>query len=318
MANHGYYEYQPNTSAAGVFAVLFAIPTLYHCYQCFRTRTWFLIPLIIGGICASRLPSISPSSTFPIPIVSQTSPPVEPKKKEEENQTLTPTPVEVVGYAARVVSSHHLLSMGPYVVQMLLILLAPSLVAASLYMLLGRLMPLVPNGAAHALIAPRFLTKLFVVGDVASFLLQCMGGGITAAGALGSNPDPDKVTLGRNIIKIGLFVQVLFFAFFLVVGSWWKRGVEKEGRVGVAGVPWRKHFWVLMGASGLVFVRCVFRVIEYLSGQDGALLTHEWYAYVFDAVLILGVVILYNVVHPSEVLGESKEKSIDGPGMEMA
>ncbi|OJD36676.1 rta1-domain-containing protein [Diplodia corticola] len=289
--SYGYYKYQPSAAAAGVFAVLFAIPTLYHCYLCFRTRTWFMLALIIGGF------------------------------------------FELIGYASRLASTHHLTSLPAFVTQMLLILLAPSLFAASLYMLLGRLMAFVAgpnsNSISHALIPPRFLTKLFVVGDVASFLLQCMGGGITAAGALGSDPDPAKVRLGNNVIKIGLVVQVGFFAFFLVVGSWWKRGVERDAAavaaVGGSGSAveqqaWRKHFWVLMGASGLVFVRCVFRVAEYLSGQDGALLTREWYAYVFDAVLMLGVVVLYAVVHPGEVLGAAsgEKEGKDGLGMELA
>lgn len=48
-------------------------------------------------------------------------------------------------------------------------------------------------------------------------------------------------------------------------------------------------------------VRSVFRVVEYLQGNAGYLLSHEVFLYIFDAVLMLGVMVLFNWVHPSEV-----------------
>ena len=48
-------------------------------------------------------------------------------------------------------------------------------------------------------------------------------------------------------------------------------------------------------------VRSVFRAIEYLQGDDGYLLAREAYLYVFDAVLMLIVMLLFNVVHPAEL-----------------
>jgi hypothetical protein len=59
-------------------------------------------------------------------------------------------------------------------VQSLLLLLAPALFAASIYMVLGRII-LLTDGEAHSLIRARWLTKLFVMGDVLSFLGQSAG-----------------------------------------------------------------------------------------------------------------------------------------------
>ena len=66
-------------------------------------------------------------------------------------------------------------------------------------------------------------------------------------------------------------------------------------------ISWKKHLNALYGASVLIMVRSIFRVVEYIQGYDGYLLQHEWYLYVFDAVLMLAVMVLFNVVHPSEV-----------------
>jgi hypothetical protein len=58
--------------------------------------------------------------------------------------------------------------------QSLLLLLAPALFAASIYMVLGRIIRLT-DGESHSLIKARWLTKVFVAGDVLSFLTQSTG-----------------------------------------------------------------------------------------------------------------------------------------------
>jgi len=56
----------------------------------------------------------------------------------------------------------------------MLILIAPPLFAASIYMTLGRLLR--EMGAESAsIVRVKWLTKIFVVGDIISFVLQCGG-----------------------------------------------------------------------------------------------------------------------------------------------
>ena len=59
-------------------------------------------------------------------------------------------------------------------IQTLCLLLAPALLAASIYMLLGRVI-LVLQAESHAILKKKWLTKIFVTGDVMSFLLQGAG-----------------------------------------------------------------------------------------------------------------------------------------------
>lgn len=53
--------------------------------------------------------------------------------------------------------------------------------------------------------------------------------------------------------------------------------------------------------SFLIMVRSIFRAAEYLQGFNGYLLRHEAYLYVFDAVLMLLVMVLFNWIHPAEI-----------------
>lgn len=64
--------------------------------------------------------------------------------------------------------------MTPYVIQSLLTLLGPSFFAASIYMILGRIIRLT-DGERHSMIRSNWLTKIFVLGDVLSFFVQSGG-----------------------------------------------------------------------------------------------------------------------------------------------
>lgn len=84
--------------------------------------------------------------------------------------------VEWIGYCARAVSANQSpdWTLGPFIVQSVLPLVAPALFAASIYMELGRLIVVV-HAEKHSLIRVKWMTKIFVTGDVLSFLLQAAG-----------------------------------------------------------------------------------------------------------------------------------------------
>jgi hypothetical protein len=82
--------------------------------------------------------------------------------------------VQVIGYAARAVSHFHTTSTTLYAIQTLLILLAPTLYAASIYMVLGRVITFL-HGDRLSYVPVRYMTKIFVFGDALSFILQGAG-----------------------------------------------------------------------------------------------------------------------------------------------
>jgi len=47
------FKYHPSLVAAIIFVALFGITTGYHGFQAARKRTYYFIPLIIGGTCKS-------------------------------------------------------------------------------------------------------------------------------------------------------------------------------------------------------------------------------------------------------------------------
>ena len=91
--------------------------------------------------------------------------------------------VQVIGYVGRIWSHYDPESIGGFVIQAILILIAPALYAASIYMILARLIRAV-NAEHLSLIPIKWVTKIFVTGDVVAFSLQAGGGGIQSAGTL--------------------------------------------------------------------------------------------------------------------------------------
>lgn len=189
---------------------------------------------------------------------------------------------QLVGYCGRIWSHFDPSAIGGFVMQAILILVAPALYAASIYMILGRLIRTL-QADRLSLLPIAWATKVFVISDVVSFTLQAGGGGIQAAGTL------ELYDIGEKVIIAGLFVQIAMFGFFMATAVLFHaRYVANNEKYGLASkmVQWRRHLWVLYAVSALILVRSIFRVIEYLQGNRGYLIAHEVFLYVFDAVLM--------------------------------
>ena len=83
---------------------------------------------------------------------------------------------QLIGYIARAISSQQTpdWTLGPFIINTILVLVAPALFAASIYMLLDRLI-LLTDGERYSMVRRRWLTKVFVGGDILSFLMQSSG-----------------------------------------------------------------------------------------------------------------------------------------------
>ncbi|KAJ5766317.1 RTA1 like protein [Penicillium nucicola] len=272
-AKYVLYNYTPSYVAAVCFTAAFLISGMGHIWQASVNKTAFLTPFIIGIL------------------------------------------FEACGYAARAVNAKQApdYAVGPYSMQSLLLLLAPSLLAASIYMILGRIINLV-DGGSRALIRPQKLTKVFVTGDVLSFLVQSGGGAILAQAKSQS-----KVTLGERMIVVGLFVQILFFGVFMAVSAHFHKNITADPTPRSLSTtrPWQKYLIALYVASFIIMVRSIYRVVEYIQGTTGYLQSHEVFLYVFDSMLMIAVCFELNIFHPSRVLPHGNELIEDGEYLPM-
>ncbi|PLB54150.1 putative RTA1 domain protein [Aspergillus steynii IBT 23096] len=200
-----------------------------------------------------------------------------------------------IGYISRTISSNGTTALAPYIAQNICILLPPSLYAATIYMIYGRVVIhlRVPR---LSLISPYKVTKIFVVGDTIAFLTQASGGGMMAMQELAS--------MGHKITIVGLFV---FFGLFLTVTGTFVRRLGNRGTAG-SQVPGdvKRLLTVLLVVSGVIIVRCLYRIVEFCQGNDGYLMRHEVLMYVFDTIPMFGVQVVFHFFHPGVILGQGR------------
>lgn len=182
----------------------------------------------------------------------------------------------------------------PYSIQSVFLLLGPTLFAASVYMTLGRLIRCV-HAEKYSLIRIKWLTKVFVMGDIFSFMVQGGASGLMVSG--------NNAKLGSNIVVVGLVIQVLAFCFFIVTAVVFQVRMTRfpTPESFDERVKWKSHLRVLHAVSLLILIRSLFRVVEYIQGNDGYSMTHEWTLYVFDSTLMFAVMLIWAIWHPGDL-----------------
>jgi hypothetical protein len=109
---------------------------------------------------------------------------------------------------------------------------------------------------------------------------------------------------GKAVIVAGLCLQLLWFIFFVAVSGLfhYRMKLFPTTRAQQPEVRWELHLRSLYIVSGLIMVRSIVRIVEYTQGYNGYIISHEVFLYIFDAVLMLVVMVWMNWRHPSEVV----------------
>lgn len=292
-----YYWYNPSLAGAIIFIVIFLASTVLMTYQSIKTIIFIKKNNIYKSRKSRKLHQASSED-------------VEKVDSEEKDQyygsyryilILIPFNLgllcEFIGYIGRTINHNNIWSRGPYIMQTLLLLIAPPLFSATLYMTFGRLVTNVLHNEKKLLLYPKYITKFCVVGDILSLLLQAAGGGIMS----GTSSNPDNFTLGENVILGGLGVQILFFGFFMVIEATYyfrlHKAINKTEynskviNTDIRSFPnrfnnWRTILISLFVCSIFILIRSIYRVIEFTEGNNGYIARHEWFLYIFDSLMM--------------------------------
>jgi heme/copper-type cytochrome/quinol oxidase subunit 2 len=132
------------------------------------------------------------------------------------------------------------------------------------------------------------------------------GGGIMASGTISAMTTGEHITIG------GLAVQLVFFTVFIVASSIFHyriRNNPTEKSVSRSGTTtWEVVMTGLYVASILILIRSIFRLIEYAQGNNGYLISHEAFMYVFDSTLMFFAMVTMSIFHPSKVLSRPSKR----------
>ncbi|KAJ4368307.1 hypothetical protein N0V83_006663 [Neocucurbitaria cava] len=224
------------------------------------------------------------------------------------------------GFLSRVVSALDEQKDTPFIVAWLMILLAPSFLAAACYSAFSRVVWF--SCPTHALTFktlwcfPRWITPTFVVFDLFSFVIQLVGASQISR-EYDHDSDPSrtiesserKALPGRIILLLGLVLQMMCFISFSTISMRYFY-ISRHWRAHDLGDMklWRKLSYTINLSSIIIALRAIYRTMEIPHNQDYGLKylqSNEWCFWTFDAVPILAVLVVFAVWHPGRYLPRS-------------
>ncbi|KJA30219.1 hypothetical protein HYPSUDRAFT_125712 [Hypholoma sublateritium FD-334 SS-4] len=188
----------------------------------------------------------------------------------------------------------HPQSKGLYIIEYLFVVLSPCAFIAADYVLLGRISKHL--GADEYLLVPsRRITIVFVASDITTFLIQAVGGAMSA-----SANDPTMALAGSRVFLGGLAAQLLSFVSFSCIfaiflyrvrthnAAMWTMDKDKV---------WYKSWLALAGALVVscigILIRSTYRVVELSEGFQGPLTRSEPFFYGLDTLPLFIAISVY-------------------------
>jgi hypothetical protein len=171
-----------------------------------------------------------------------------------------------IGFICRIVSAIDIHADLPFLISFLMILLAPSFLAAACYTAFSRVVWFsCPTEMLRFRVLwcfPKWITPTFVIFDLLSFVVQIIG-----ASLISKSYDDDhsydrsieqaerKITSGRVLLVLGLIMQMSCFATFAVIAIRYAQ-MSKKWRGEDLGdwKMWRKLNWMINIAAALITV----------------------------------------------------------------
>ncbi|RGP74591.1 hypothetical protein FSPOR_1168 [Fusarium sporotrichioides] len=188
---------------------------------------------------------------------------------------------EIFGYFGRAQAHDTPDEAGPFILQNVLLLAGTPFLAATIYMSLRRVAAAL-DSEHLSFLSLRWFTKLYVLVDIGCIVSQFIGAIIPASG------DADAIVKGRIILIAGLVVQLCALSIFIMTSVYLYVRIRSETGpfLDSTFVRWRRYFRTIEAVTGIMIVRSIVRAVEYLQGQDGFVISHEVFIYLFDASLM--------------------------------
>ena len=181
----------------------------------------------------------------------------------------------------------------------------------------------------HSPIHPgRVLTTFGAISGIVEAL-----NGNGASYSSNANLPESKRTMGRDLLKAALIIQLAVITSFILLAIYFHRRCYKAR---ILPQNLKAILYTLYCSSALIMIRTIYRTVEYFSiiqinvtpgfnpMSISPIIRYEWFFWVFEALLMLTNSVLLNARHPAKYLPRSNKvylaedgvTEIEGPGYE--
>ncbi|KAG1752732.1 RTA1-like protein [Suillus paluster] len=201
--------------------------------------------------------------------------------------------VYVIGFGFRFALHYNPDSLGIFIAEYLMIVLSPCFFIAADYILFGRLARDI-DCTHHVLLPVRWVTLIFVMSDVTTFIIQAAGASMT------TSTNSSSASVGRHIFLAGLVVQlvsILFFCIVYVRFLYKLRAEEQAIWMRDSKQRWNSDWRTLAAALAVscicILIRSCYRVAEIAQGSNGSLSASEAAFYLGDTLPLCVAIVMY-------------------------
>ncbi|KAL2115235.1 hypothetical protein VTJ04DRAFT_10898 [Mycothermus thermophilus] len=220
--------------------------------------------------------------------------------------------LECTGYIGRSILSHNVWNGDAFKLQIVAIVLGPTLVCAGLYLTLGYVVEALDRTLSR--FPPRFYPIFFIPADVSCLVIQAIGGGIAAAAGY---DNPGLLVHGNRTIMAGVALQVVVLAFFGLSGADFLIRARKSFKQGgnnatntssssdtltgsalLAQRNFRLFLIAVISAYSAILIRCIYRIAEMAGGWANPIMQHESSFVVLESFMVLIACWLLSIFAP--------------------
>lgn len=233
---------------------------------------------------------------------------------------------EVMGYSARIALSKNPWNYEGFVIQLLMLMLGPTLVAAAISITFKHLV--LWYGPKFSFLRPRLYPWVFVGSDWISIVIQAAGGGVSAtATSGGETTDPKLFDVGSGLLVAGVIFQLVNMVVcgcLMLAYLWRRRQAIKSGAAPASDTrpedkKVKKFIYAITVAYVAIIIRCIYRIPEMQLGWGSTLMQNETTFLILDGAMILIAVATLTAFHPHfyfPFLGRKDGKSIKTEAVE--
>lgn len=249
--------------------------------------------------------------------------------------------LEFCGWLGRILSINDTRNNDYYILQFVALTLAPAFIMAGIYFLFAQIV--VIHGRQYSVLKPLWYSYFFITTDVVSLLIQAGGGAsasIASNRKEDTTPGTNTIIAGITFQTFAMTIFVGFWFEFLnrlyfrhskeididspykkrSFGNFFKllcnvKSVREYKRNHLEPFYNQRYSHIrsnkLFGympvaitvSVAVIYIRCIYRVIELAEGWNGYLITHEVYIMVLDALMVAIAGLIAIPFHPVWVFG---------------
>ncbi|KAJ3550019.1 hypothetical protein NM208_g198 [Fusarium decemcellulare] len=235
------------------------------------------------------------------------------------------TGFELLGYFCRKLLSDNPWKFMPFVLQLFMLMLAPTFVAAAIAVTFKHLV--MHYGTEWSTIKPRWYPWLFVGSDVVCIIIQAAGCAFAAMSSSGDKDNAKMSDISSALLILGVVFQVVNM---VVCGGlmllYYRRRAKAGGSYGYGSIrPSTADFlgskrtfcghdrvkvfvWAISAAYVAILIRCIYRIPEMATGWGSDLMKDELTFLIFDAAMILLAVGFITLFHPANFFPQLGKK----------